>query len=175
MFGFRESLRQRRFAPEFRIAEPLSPDPRAPEPQTLVPETLEPVVEAAPPPPSDLDDETVADVATNLWRVLKRFKADAEGSDGDVPKAQRIATRNLNAVEERLKEAGVRVQDHDNLVFDPGMSLKALAYEPRAGIDREVVVETVRPSVYRGDQCIQFGHVIVGVPEKGQDDDARDH
>jgi hypothetical protein len=120
--------------------------------------------------PSDLDDDTIADVATNMWRVLKRFASE----NGELPRAQRMANRNLTAMSERLAAAGVRVQDHDGLAFDPGMSLTALAYEPRPNLHREEVVETVRPSVYRGDKCIQFGHVIVGVPEEGQDHDSRD-
>lgn len=119
---------------------------------------------------SDLDDATVADVATNMWRVMRRF-ADAEDGahNGEIPKAQRMTVRNMRAMSQRLAEAGVKVQDHDGIDFDPGLRLKVLAYEPRPGIDREFVVETVLPSVYRTDRCIQIGEVIVGFPEKGQD------
>ncbi|AXB41544.1 hypothetical protein [Amycolatopsis albispora] len=159
MSSFRQWVRQRRFPPEFRIQEP--PDGPATTPGPAPP------VEVA---TSDLDDPTVADVATNLWRVLKRF-----GDNGDAGKAERMARRNLTAMSDRLSEAGVRVQDHDGTPWDPGMSLRAIAYEPRPGLDRETVVETVRPTVYRGGQCIQFGHVIVGVPEKGQDNGTGQH
>jgi hypothetical protein len=173
--SFRQRARQRRFPPEFRIPAPQDlPDaaahepPPAPEPSPL-PVALpspEPAPEPTPEPtPSDLDDRTVADVATNMWRVLKRF---SDNGDGEVPKAQRMAMRNLTAMSERLQAAGIRVQDHEGTPWDPGMSLKAIAYEPRPNVERETVVETVRPTVYRGGQCIQFGHVIVGVPEKGQ-------
>ncbi|QUH04015.1 hypothetical protein HUO13_27205 [Saccharopolyspora erythraea] len=86
-----------------------------------------------------------------------------------------MATRDLTAMSERLSKAGVRVQNHDGVPWDPGMSLKAIAYEPRSNLDRETVVETERPTVYRGGRCIQFGHVIVGVPEKGQDSGTGQH
>lgn len=119
-----------------------------------------------------MDDETVAEVATNMWRVLKRF---SENGDGEAPKGQRMAMRNLGAMSEKLAEAGVRVQDHDGLAWDPGLSLEVIAYEPRPNVDRETVVETVRPSVYRGKPCIQRGQVIVGVPEKGQDNGTGEH
>ncbi|MGC7096790.1 hypothetical protein ACPZ19_19120 [Amycolatopsis lurida] len=165
MSSFRQWVRQRRFPPEFRIPEPLD------RPAAVTAQEPAPPVEAAT-VPSDLDDPTVADVATNMWRVLKRF---GDNGDGEAGKAQRMATRNLTAMSDRLGEAGVRVQDHDGISWDPGMSLRAIAYEPRPGLDRETVVETVRPTVYRGGQCIQFGHVIVGVPEKGQDGGTGQH
>lgn len=180
MSSFRQRIRQRRFPPEFRIPAPQAPpvaaapeQPPAPDPLPEQPLVPDPLPESPPEPAhADLDDRTVADVATNMWRVLKRFSDD---SDGEVPKAQRMAMRNLSAMSERLHEAGIRVQDHDGIPWDPGMSLKAIAYEPRPNVERETVVETVRPTVYRGGQCIQFGHVIVGVPEKGQDSGTGEH
>ncbi len=165
MSSFRQWVRQRRFPPEFRIPEPRDVPAAAAEPAPR----QEPEAEAA---PSDLDDRTVADIATNMWRVLKRF---GDNGDGELSKAERMATRNLTAMSDRLNAAGVRVQDHDGTPWDPGMSLKAIAYEPRPHLERETVVETVRPTVYRGGQCIQFGHVIVGVPEKGQDSGTGEH
>nr|WP_042187612.1 hypothetical protein [Kibdelosporangium sp. MJ126-NF4]CEL18225.1 hypothetical protein [Kibdelosporangium sp. MJ126-NF4]CTQ90544.1 hypothetical protein [Kibdelosporangium sp. MJ126-NF4] len=165
MSSFRQRLRQRRFPLEFRVPDPQS------QPAVVVEPVPEPVPEMAS-PPSDLDDKTVADVATNLWRVLKRF---GENGDGEASKAQRMAKRNLTAMSDRLSAAGVRAQDHDGMPWDLGMSLKAMAYEPRPNLERETVVDTVRPTVYRGGRCIQFGHVIVGVPEKGQDSGTGEH
>lgn len=163
MSSFRQWVRQRRFPPEFRIPEP---------PYESAPTTVPALPPESEPAPSDLDDRVVADIATNMWRVLKRF---GDNDNGEPSKADRMATRNLTAMSERLSAAGVRVQDHDGTPWDPGMSLKAIAYEPRPHLERETVVETVRPTVYRSGQCIQFGHVIVGVPEKGQDSGTGEH
>ncbi|GAA4861306.1 hypothetical protein [Saccharopolyspora cebuensis] len=147
--------RQRRFPPEFRIHPPQEqPTAAVGEPE---------------PAPADLDDRTVAEVATRMWRVLKRFSGDEES------RAQRMAVRDLTAISDRLGEAGVHVQGHDGISWDPGMSLKALAYEPRPHLERETVVETERPTIYRGERCIQFGHVIIGVPEEGQGDGTGNH
>jgi hypothetical protein len=166
MSSFRQRVRQRRFPQEFRIPEPH-------DQPTAIATAIAPAPVVEPTPaPSDLDDRAVADIATNMWRVLKRF---SDNGDGELSKAQRMATRNLTAMSDRLSTAGVRVQDHDGMPWDPGMSLKAIAYEPRPNLGRETVVETVRPTVYRGGQCIQFGHVIVGVPEKGQDSGTGEH
>ncbi|WP_433870109.1 hypothetical protein [Saccharopolyspora sp. CA-218241] len=155
MTGFRRG--QRRFPPEFRIHPPPEQPPAAvcePEPE---------------PATADLDDRTVAEVATRMWRVLKRF------SGAETSRAQRMAIRDLTAMSERLGEAGVHVQSHDGISWDPGMSLQALAYEPRPHLERETVVETERPTIYRGERCIQFGHVIIGVPEEGQGDGTGNH
>lgn len=107
-----------------------------------------------------------------MWRVLRRF---SENGHGEVSKEQRLAIRNLGAMSDRLAEAGVRVQDHEGMAWDPGLALEAIAYEPRPDVDGETVVETVRPSVYRGNQCIQRGQVIVGMPERGQDNGTGEH
>jgi hypothetical protein len=139
---------------------------RIPEPQTRSASSMREPPEPQPPQPvepSDLNDQTVADVATNMWRMLRRF---SENGHSEVPKEQRMAVRNLNAMSDRLADAGIRVQDHDGMSWDPGLSLEAIAYEPRPNLDGELVVETVRPSIYRGNRCIQRGQVIVGMPEK---------
>lgn len=161
--NIRRIVRQHRFPAEFRIPAPDRYSVRPGDQLETLPMPVVTDPEPAPAVVAGLDDAVVADVATGVWRVLKRFAADSEAA-----KAQRLATRNLTAVAERLADAQVRIQDHDGAVFDPGLSLRVMAYEARAGIDRELVVETVRPSVYRSGRCIQTGQVIVGMPEKGQ-------
>lgn len=153
-FGLRSRLRQRRFPTEFRIDAIAAVIPM-PEPDETEPATLT--------EPSELDDAAVADIATNLWRILRRFDP-ADGAE--VPKAQRLARRNVLSIAARLEDAGIRIQDHDDTPWDPGVLLTAMAYEPRPNLDRETVVETVKPSIYRSDKCVQSGEVIVGVPEK---------
>ncbi|NUT51472.1 MAG: hypothetical protein HOV94_29860, partial [Saccharothrix sp.] len=123
-----------------------------------------------PPPSEDLPDEALAVLATNLWRATRRIRPDGSR---DVPKEQRIAASHLQKAWDALEDAGVKIQDHDGAVFHPGMELDVLAYEPHPGTEVEVVLETVRPSVYRSGRCIQTGQVIVAQPEEARGDDAR--
>lgn len=155
----RERIRQRRFPPAFRI-----PGPGWPPDRTLyLPH---------PPPQADcLADSVMADIVTNLWRTTRKI---GNSEESDMPRPQRQAARHLRAVWERLSEAGIEVQDHDGLSFDPGLSLDVVAYEIRPGISKETVLETVQPSVYRAGRCIQVGQVIVAQPEEGKDHDPRD-
>jgi hypothetical protein len=103
-----------------------------------------------------LDDATLTDIATRLWRGLRH----AERLD---PPSRPLA-RELTAALDALERAGVVVQDHDASYFDPGLALIAVAYEPTPGIDREQVLETLRPSVYLHGHHVQRGEVVVAVP-----------
>lgn len=170
MFRFssaRERIRQRRFPPEFRIPGHGWPSERVLRPPRPSPSPLAEPVETV----GDLADSVIADVVTNLWRTTRKIGTAGES---DVPRLQRQAARHLRAVWDSLSEAGVEVQDHDGLSFDPGLSLDVVAYEVRPGISKETVLETVQPSVYRSGRCIQLAQVIVAQPEEGQDHGTRD-
>jgi hypothetical protein len=103
-----------------------------------------------------LDDPTAARIATDLWRALR--KADGAG---------RSLVRHLDALRDRLAAVGLVFQDHDGLVVDAGTVLDVLAWEERPGIECDVVVETVEPSVYCGGRPIQIGQVVVARPAAG--------
>ena len=99
-------------------------------------------------------DAALADALTNLWRAGRKLSA-----------AERQAARHLQAAWDAFARAGLTVQEHDGVAFDPGMALEVVAYEPRPGVAADVVCETVRPCVYRGKERIQVGQVIVARPE----------
>jgi hypothetical protein len=95
-----------------------------------------------------LDADTVADIAVDLWRARRRLR------DGDPP------ARHLDSLRDRLARAGVEIQEHEGLAVDAGTALDVVAWEVRAGVDRDVVVETVVPSVYCAGRPIRIGQVI---------------
>ncbi len=104
----------------------------------------------------------LADVATGLWRL--RQKMQQPGTDRPLEEMRR-AYRHLESVWDVLVEAGVETQDHTDALFDPGMSLKVIAFQPTAGIERERVLETIKPTIYFQKRTIQMGEVIVATPE----------
>ncbi|MGP3929193.1 hypothetical protein [Nonomuraea sp. KM88] len=104
-----------------------------------------------------LSGSSVADVVTCIWRLDRRVRR--------VPGVTRSATRHLEMAWDSLVQAGVKIQDHLNDPFDPGLSIKVLSYQPAPELDRDRVVETIRPSIYLNDQMIQRGEVIVGTPD----------
>ncbi len=110
-----------------------------------------------PPPGPPLDEKSLADAATNLWRAQRRL------ARGDGPR-DRQTGRYLLTCREALTDAGLVVQDHDGDPYHPGRSLEVLAFQEEPGATAEVIVETVRPTVYLLDRRIQMGQVIVAVP-----------
>lgn len=104
----------------------------------------------------------LAELATGLWRLRQRM---LQPGTGDPSEPMRWAYRHFEAVWDVLTQARIEVQDHTGAPFDPGMSLKVIAFQPTPGMDREIVTETIRPSVYYKGESIQMGEVIVGTPE----------
>jgi hypothetical protein len=94
-------------------------------------------------------DAALADLATCLWRLRARL------ADPD---------RHLDAAFDALAGAGIEVRDHDGDPYDPGQPLTAVRFEPDASADRDRVVETLRPTVYRGGEVIQPAEVVVATP-----------
>jgi hypothetical protein len=104
----------------------------------------------------------LAEVGTGLWRL--RQKMIQPGTNRPQEEMRR-AYRHLESVWDVLTEAGVEIQDHTDALFDPGMSLRVIAFQPTAGIERERVLETIKPTIYFQKRTIQMGEVIVATPE----------
>ena len=113
-------------------------------------------------PSSDEHALFLAELGTGLWRLRQRM---VQPGTGDPSEQLRWAYRHFEAVWDVLTQAGVEVQDHTGAPFDPGMALKVIAFQPTTGIEREMVTETIRPSMYYKGRSIQMGEVIVGTPE----------
>jgi hypothetical protein len=102
-------------------------------------------------------EHSVADIATSIWRLRGRTAA--------LPDGMRSVARHAESAWDALAQAGIEVRDHRGDPFDPGLALTVVAYQPTPGIDRDRVVEAIRPSVYLNDRSIQVAEVIVGTPE----------
>jgi hypothetical protein len=159
------TVRQWMYPPEFRIAPSAWPSELLEAMERLThaatPETAD---RTTPPDPATEKQQLrlLADVGTGLWRL--RQKMQQPGTNRPLEEMRR-AYRHLESVWDVLAEAGVEIQDHTDAPFDPGMSLRVIAYQPTAGIDRERVIETIKPTIYVRKQAIQMGEVIVATPE----------
>jgi hypothetical protein len=56
------------------------------------------------------------------------------------------------------------MNDWVNQPYDTGLPVKVLSFQPTPGLDRDTVIETVRPTVIWKDRLLQSGEVIVGTP-----------
>jgi hypothetical protein len=131
-----------------------------------------------PPPPPPPPDDTerlgstttailkeqmgmMADVCTGLWRL--RQKLIKPGSHQPIVGSER-AYRHFVSVWDVIVATGFKIQDHTGDDYHPLQQLKVLSFEPTPGIEREQVLETIKPSIYYKDRCIQIGEVVVATP-----------
>jgi len=112
-----------------------------------------------------LNDASLSSVCTGLWRARRRMIDPATGGPRD---EMRMPFRHLEAAWDALSSAGIEIRDHtDEAIPEHGsLALEVLAYQPTPGLDRERVVDTVRPSVYVNGRVLQMGQVIIGAPEE---------
>lgn len=108
-------------------------------------------------------NQMLADVGTGLWRL--RQKMQKPGTNQPLDEMRR-AFRHLESVWDALAQAGIEIHDYNDRPFDEGLSLKVIAYQPTAGLARQRIIETIKPSIYASSEMIQLGEVIVGTPEE---------
>lgn len=111
------------------------------------------------------------ELANSAWD-LRRSTTDVRTAEAK-PNMSKVA-RHVDRLWESLEQAGLKIQDHINQPFDSGQSLQVLAFQPSPGVEREIVIETVRPTVYLQDYRIQIGQVIVGTPQTSAEEAKHD-
>ncbi|HEX2133600.1 MAG TPA: hypothetical protein VHH15_18810 [Actinophytocola sp.] len=105
----------------------------------------------------EVEPGALVEVATAVWRLGN--KADrADRADGD------RTARYVRGVVDALVGAGVETRQYDGAAYDSGLRLRVLAFQQVPGLDREEVIETVRPAVFLRGDLIGMGEVIVGTP-----------
>lgn len=104
----------------------------------------------------------LADLATGLWRL--RYRMLKPGSEDPIEGMEK-PYRYLESAWSTLTRAKVEIQDHIGKPYYPGMA-RAIAFEPKSGYTREMVIETLRPTIYLKGKSIQVGQVIVATPEE---------
>ncbi len=163
-----EGLAQWRYPKEFRIGRTVlsAADLQAALERVLAALAESPLATSVALPPGavsvGLSEPQVADLATGLWRLREKM---LDGETGRPLDEMRRAFRHLESVWDTLAQADVQVQDHSRSPYDPGLSLKVVAFQPTPGLDSETVIETLKPTIYMKGRRIQIGEVVVGTPE----------
>jgi len=104
--------------------------------------------------------------ATNIWRVRSRItvpetaETKQEISQDDLKKLSRY----VDSIVESLVSIGIEIKDRTGEPFDYGLPEKVITAEPQAGISKEIVRETIRPTIYWGNQIVQQGEVVIATP-----------
>jgi len=155
--GWRSSLRQLQFPKEFRIPPPVWPaDVRV---------QLAEIASLLQKPqrgPAGLGPRALSDLATGLWRLRARM---IQIETGRPLEGMGRAYRHFESVWDALNGEGVRILDHTGEAFEPGRALQVMSFQPTPSLTRDVIVETIKPTIYFKESLIQTGEVIVGTPE----------
>ena len=102
----------------------------------------------------------LAELVTALWRIRRRM-AGGTAAPGD---PMRRTQRDLDAIWDRLTQAGMEVLDHTGDAYQAGKSLKVLAFQAMPEVHQRQIVETLKPTIYFRQEWLQLGEVIVGIP-----------
>ncbi len=111
------------------------------------------------------DLETVAmikDVCTGIWRIRRKIRTN---DSAEPAPEMRGLTYALDKVWDSLANRGIEIQDHEGEPLSGGEDLNILTFQPTPGIGCEMVIETIKPTIYYKGAKIQAGDVIVGTPQ----------
>lgn len=150
------------------------PPPAAPR------ESMPPVVPVAAPEPAPVAEVLAAPVAsadavdlealsgslttlaTQVWRARVRI---IDPETGEPREEMRRIHRHVEGAFEAFSQLGLTINDWVNQPYDAGLPVKVLTFQPTPDLQRDTVLEAVRPTVIWKDRLLQMGEVIVGTPQ----------
>ncbi len=103
----------------------------------------------------------VGEIGIIIWRLQKRAAAEI-----DPHEKLRRASRDIESASDILCQGDIEIRDHTGQIYDDGMGLRVIAYEPVPELSRAKIIETVKPTIHYKNKIIRIGEVIVGTPEK---------
>jgi hypothetical protein len=104
----------------------------------------------------------LSDLGTGLWRLRSRM---IQPETGRPLEGMGRAYRHFESVWDALHGEGIKIYDHTGEAFEPGRALQVMSFQPTPALTRDVIIETIKPTIYFKDTLIQTGEVIVGTPE----------
>jgi hypothetical protein len=105
----------------------------------------------------------LCEIAIHAWRAQRRMK---DRHSGEVKEEHKATHRNIEGILNTLESVGFTLRDREGEGYDYGLPEKVIASEKRPGISREIVAETIRPSIFYTDQLIKPGEIVIATPEE---------
>ena len=93
------------------------------------------------------------------------LKVVANLPDKGVSTTMSHAYTSLTSIWNILIQAGVTVREHTGLLYESRLPLTVMGYEEILGISEPTIVKTMKPTVYLQGNPVQYGEVIVGLPQ----------
>jgi hypothetical protein len=111
--------------------------------------------------------QIVAEAALDLWKIQQRLESLKGKLDDN---HYLLLKRPVESALLRLNDAEIEIKDRTGDLYDYGMDELVLATEERSGSNRDVVAETIKPTVFYKKTIISRGEIIVGTPVKVNDE-----
>jgi hypothetical protein len=104
--------------------------------------------------------------ATNVWRIRSRISDSSthELKEEITKDDLRKLSRYVDSIIESFAGVGIEIKDRTGEAFDYGLPEKVVTAEPQAGLTKEIIVETIRPTIYWKNQIAQQGEVVIATP-----------
>jgi len=109
---------------------------------------------------------SLASIANNAWKAKTKM---LDNTTGEAREEMKRVYRHVEGILESLREMKIEIKDHTGDAFDYGLPLKVVTTQPTAGITKEKVIETIKPTVYWHNQIIQMGEVVIATPAQSQE------
>jgi molecular chaperone GrpE (heat shock protein) len=103
----------------------------------------------------------MATIATSVWKARSRM---VDPGSGEVREEMKRVYGDIERIQRCLDNLGIAVEDHTNKPFDYGLPWQVVATKPMPGHAREIVTETLKPTVRWNEQIIQHAEVEIGTP-----------
>ena len=145
---------------ELRSAPPAQP--------VAVPLEAMPPVVPVPAAASGLEElsGSLAGLATQVWRARNRI---IDPETGEPREEMRRIHRHIEGAFDAFSQMGLTINDWTKQPYDAGLPVKVLTFQPTPDLQRDTVLEAVRPTVMWKDQLLQMGEVIVGIPSNTEE------
>ena len=105
-------------------------------------------------------------MATNAWRIRVKLSDSTTGElRTEITKDElKKLSRYVEGIFEVLAGIGMEVKDRTGEAFDYGLPEEVVTAHPQAGLRKEMIIETLRPTIYWGTKIAQKGEVVIGTP-----------
>lgn len=111
--------------------------------------------------PSPQVIKALAELATNAWKARTKM---IDHATGEVRDEMKRVHRHIEGMLTTLQDLEIEVKDYTGDAFDYGLPLKVITTQPTAGLSREQVVETIKPTIIWKGQIVQMGEVVIATP-----------
>jgi hypothetical protein len=111
-------------------------------------------------------DGSLAGLATQIWRARNRI---IDPETGEPREEMRRVYRHIEGALEMFSEMGLTMNDWLKQPYDAGLPVKVLTFQPTPDVQRDTVLEAVRPTIIWKDRLLQMGEVIVATPKNTEE------